>query len=61
MCVPQGQRVRVVPLVERVQQQAVQRAVEWRQVRALSSQVLLEEVAVPEAVAWVRAVAASSL
>jgi hypothetical protein len=47
--------------VERVQQQAVQRAVEWRQVRALSPQVLLEEVAVPEAVAWVRAVAASSV
>ncbi len=48
-------------MVEWVQPPQALRAVEWRQVRVLSPPVLLEEVAVPEAVAWVRAVAASSV
>ncbi len=61
MCAPQGQRVRVVPLVERVQPQLALWAIEWRQARALSPPVLLEGVAVPEVVAWVRAAAASSV
>ncbi len=51
MCAPQGQRARVVPVVERVQPQGVQRAVEWLRVRALSPPVLLEGGAVQEAVA----------
>ena len=61
MCAPQGQRVRAVLQVLRVQPQVAQRAVEWRQVRALSPLVLLVEGAVPEAVAWALAEAASSV
>ena len=41
MCALQGQRVRVVPLAERVQPQGVLRAVEWPRVRVLSPPVLL--------------------
>ncbi len=51
MCAPQGQRVQVVPVVERVQPQGVLGAGEWRQVRVLSPPVLLEGGAVQEAVA----------
>ncbi len=56
--------VRVVPLVERVQPQGAQRAVERLRVRAMSPLALSGQVGVFWVLArgaWVRAVAASSV
>ncbi len=63
MCAPQGERVRVEPVVERVQTQGVLRAVESPRVRVLSPLALSGQGVVFWALArgaWVRVEAASS-